>query len=88
MWFHKRTDSDVQWFLRVTVHGRRREMGLGSYPDVSLKEVRDEAVNWRAVVRKGIDPIKERERLKREEASKLHLLKEIAEDAFESRKSE
>lgn len=63
-------------------------MGLGSYPEVSLKEVRHEAENWRNVARKGVDPIKERERLKREEASKLHLLKDVAMDAFESRKAE
>ncbi len=88
LWFHRREDGGAQWFLRVTVHGRRREMGLGSFPDVSLKEVRQEAENWRAVARKGTDPIKERERRKREEASKLHLLKDVAEDAFESRKAE
>ncbi len=88
LWFHRREDGGAQWFLRVTVHGRRREMGLGSFPEVSLKEVRQEAENWRAVARKGTDPIKERERLKREEASKLHLLKDVALDAFESRKAE
>ncbi|WP_299661537.1 site-specific integrase [uncultured Ruegeria sp.] len=88
LWFHRRDDGGAQWFLRVTVHGRRREMGLGSFPEVSLKEVRQEAENWRTVARKGKDPIKERERLKREEASKLHLLKDVALDAFESRKAE
>ncbi|WP_299899948.1 integrase arm-type DNA-binding domain-containing protein [uncultured Ruegeria sp.] len=88
LWFHRREDGGAQWFLRITVHGRRREMGLGSFPEVSLKEVRQEAESWRAVARRGIDPIKERERLKREEVSKLHLLKDVAEDAFESRKAE
>ncbi len=88
LWFHRREDGGAQWFLRVTVLGRRREMGLGSFPEVSLKEARQDADNWRAVARKGTDPIKERERLKREEASKLHLLKDVALDAFESRKAE
>ncbi|MCL6286028.1 integrase arm-type DNA-binding domain-containing protein [Ruegeria sp. 2012CJ41-6] len=88
LWFHKRADGGAQWFLRVTVHGRRREMGLGPYPEVSLREARQEADRWRAVVRSGLDPIKERERIKREEASKLHLLKDVADDAFESRKAE
>lgn len=88
LWFHRREDGGAQWFLRVTVHGRGREMGLGSFPEVSLKEVRQEAEKWRAVVEKGADPIKESERLKREEASKLYLLKDIAEDAFESRQAE
>ncbi|MBY2932542.1 tyrosine-type recombinase/integrase [Rhizobium leguminosarum] len=88
LWFHKREDGGGQWVLRVTVHGRRREMGLGSAAEVSLKDVRNEAAKWRAVARQNIDPIKERERLKREAARHLHLLEEIAEDAFNSRKAE
>jgi integrase len=63
-------------------------MGLGSASEVSLKEARDAADKWRAVTRTNVDPIKERERQKREAAKKLHLLKEVAEDAFESRKAE
>lgn len=88
LWLHKRPDGGGQWVLRVTVHGRRREMGLGSIADVSLKEAREAAEKWRAVTRSNLDPIKERERQKREAAKNLHLLKEIAEDAFESRKAE
>ena len=26
LWLNKRADGGGQWFLRVTVHGRRREM--------------------------------------------------------------
>lgn len=88
LWLYKREDGGGQWVLRVTVHGRRREMGLGSLSDVSLKEARDAAEKWRAVQRSSLDPIKERERQKREAAKKLHVLREIAEDAFESRKAE
>ncbi|KAA0698555.1 site-specific integrase [Neorhizobium sp. P12A] len=88
LWLVKREDGGGQWVLRITIHGRRREMGLGSASEVSLKEARDAADKWRAVTRSNVDPIKERERQKREAAKKLHLLKEIAEDAFESRKAE
>jgi integrase len=35
-----------------------------------------------------MDPIKERDRRRREAASSIHLLKDVAEDAFESRKAE
>jgi hypothetical protein len=63
-------------------------MGLGSILDVSLKEAREAAANWRSVVRQGKDPIKERQRLRREAQRNLHLLNEIALDAFESRKAE
>lgn len=88
LWLVKRIDGGGQWVLRVTVHGRRREMGLGSISDVSLKEAREAADKWRTVKRSNVDPIKERERQRREAAKKLHILKEIAEDAFESRKAE
>lgn len=88
LWLVKREDGGGQWVLRVTVHGRRREMGLGSLLDVSLKEAREAADKWRASVRSNVDRIKERERQKREAAKKLHILREIAEDAFESRKAE
>ncbi|MER9028204.1 integrase arm-type DNA-binding domain-containing protein [Mesorhizobium sp. M0674] len=88
LWLHKRPDGGGQWFFRYTVHGRRREMGLGSSAEVPLKEARGGAERSRAIVRANLDPIKERDRLKREAASKLHLLGEIALDAFESRKAE
>jgi len=39
LWLHKREDGGAQWFLRVTVHRRRREMGLSAVPDVSPKEI-------------------------------------------------
>jgi len=88
LWLYRRNDGGAQWFLRVHVHGRRREMGLGPYPAVSLKEARAEADNWRMLVRQGLDPIKQREQKRREVARNLHILSDIAKDAFESRKAE
>lgn len=87
LWLNKREDGGAQWVLRVTVHGRRREMGLGALAAVSLKEAREAADRYRAMVRENIDPIKERERIKRESLRNLHFLKDIALDAFESRKA-
>ncbi len=88
LWLIKREDGGGQWVLRFTIHGRRREMGLGSIGEVSLKEAREEAERWRAVARSGLDPISQREKQKREAVKRLHLLKDVAEDAFESRKAE
>lgn len=88
LWLHKRDDGGAQWVLRITVHGRRREMGLGSVSVVSLKEAREAADRYRALVRDNIDPIKDRERQKRDAARNLHFLSDIALDAFESRKAE
>ncbi|UNF52712.1 integrase arm-type DNA-binding domain-containing protein [Bartonella krasnovii] len=85
---HKRKDGGAQWILRYTLHGRRREMGLGALRDVSLKQARELATGWRSVLREGRDPIKERDKQKREAISNLHYLKDIALDTFESRKAE
>ncbi|WP_024588148.1 site-specific integrase [Aliihoeflea sp. 2WW] len=88
LWLHKREDGGGQWVLRYTIHGRRREMGLGAAGAVSLKEAREAAERWRAVVRSDKDPIKERERQRRADARNIHLLNDIAVDAFEARKAE
>ena len=88
LWLHKREDGGGQWVLRVTVHGRRREMGLGSAQDVTLKDARTLAAKWRGLAAAEVDPIKQREKERREALRNLHLLKDIAVDAFESRKAE
>ncbi|WP_120442577.1 tyrosine-type recombinase/integrase [Paracoccus yeei] len=88
LWLVKEEHARGKWVLRVTVHGRRREMGLGAFPAVPLAEARQRADAARAKVRAGLDPIKERERAKRDAARDLHLLKDVALDAFESRKAE
>lgn len=88
LWLHKRPDGGGQWSLRVTVHGRRRETGLGSLRDVGLKEARHAAEKWRAMVRDGKDPIKERERLRHEAARAVPSLANVAAEAFQARKAE
>lgn len=88
LWLVKDEPAHGKWVLRVTVHGRRREMGLGAFPAVSLAEARKRAEAARGMVRDGLDPIKERDRVRREAARNLHLLKDVAVDAFEARKAE
>ena len=45
------------WVQRVAVRGRRREMGLGSFPLVSLDEARRQAFANRKLARAGGDPV-------------------------------
>ena len=49
-----------KWVFRFTINGRRREMGLGSFPDVSLAEAREKAAMCRKLVKEGVDPIEAR----------------------------
>ena len=48
------------WLLRITVQGRRRDLGLGGVRDVSLLEARERAAELRKVARNGGDPVAEK----------------------------
>lgn len=87
LWLVKQARGGGKWVLRVSIYGRRREMGLGAFPAVSLAEARGLAESARAKVRSGVDPIKDRQQTRREAARELHLLTDVAKDAFESRKA-
>jgi hypothetical protein len=54
-----------RWVQRILVHGRRRDIGLGSLTLVTLGEAREEALRLRKVARAGGDPIAERNRARR-----------------------
>src|ERR1700683_3290539 len=43
------------WIFRFTSTRRTRDMGLGSYPEISLASARDLAEKFRKVVQQGID---------------------------------
>jgi len=49
------------WLLRVLVGGKRREIGLGGYPDVTLAGAREAARVTKEKIRNGIDPVAERQ---------------------------
>lgn len=80
------------WILRVVVGYRtnasgktvahRRDIGLGSYPAVSLAEARESAREYRKKIRSGIDPVEGRQIAKARillEAAKTKTFKECAE---------
>lgn len=52
------------WILRATIGNRRRDMGLGGWPDVPLGEARDRARAARRRIEEGIDPIEARKVVK------------------------
>ena len=49
------------WLLRYQLQGRRRDMGLGSYPARGLADARIAAADARKLIASGIDPIESRE---------------------------
>lgn len=60
------------WILRTVVHGRRRDLGLGSASLVPLAEARDKARLYRKIARDGGDPdtVRKREELTFAEAAR------------------
>lgn len=60
LWLVVREDGGAQWVLRVTVFGKRREMGLGGFPDLSINDARAKAAIARRKSKIGIDPIDEK----------------------------
>ncbi|WP_444939561.1 tyrosine-type recombinase/integrase [Microbulbifer sp. JMSA002] len=55
-----------KWVLRYQLHGKRREMGLGSLSDVNLKQARLEVGAQKRLLLDGVDPIAERQRIQQE----------------------
>ena len=88
LWLIKRTDGGAQWVLRISLGGKRREMGLGSANDVSLKEARELASGYRKLAKQGIDPINFRLAEKRALLKPGKSLAEIATAAYEAKKAE
>jgi integrase len=58
--------GSASWFYRYRLGDKRREMGVGSRDVIGLAEARDAAKDAAGLVRKGIDPIDERRRVKAE----------------------
>ena len=50
------------WVHRITVDGRRRDIGLGGYPTVSLAQARKRATDNREAISSGRDPVAEKHR--------------------------
>lgn len=73
------------WLLVTTVGLRRREIGLGGYPDVSLGEAREQARQKKEEIRNGVDPVEQNQERKardRERQRKQVTFGELAEEYY------
>lgn len=71
------------WVFRFQLGGKRRDMGLGPYPEVSLAKAREKAAEHRAQRRAGSDPIEAKvaeRRAERLTAAKGRSFSEVAEE--------
>lgn len=59
------TDGGAKsWILRVQVGDKRRDLGIGNYPMVSLARARDEAYEYRKRIRDGVDPLAQKREIR------------------------
>ena len=86
LWLVKRSKSAGKWILRLAIDRKRREMGLGRWPDVSIAEARGKAEEARRHVRNGEDPIQERATIRNR--SKRLTVEEAIYGCFEARQAE
>ncbi len=70
------------WVLRYQIGGRRRDMGIGPYPEVGLADARERALEARQLLKRdGRDPLAERGR------AKIKTFREAAEALIDSKRS-
>jgi integrase len=77
------------WVLRLTVGGKRSDMGLGSYPQIGLADARLAAADARGAAKKGSNPITERARARVVVTQNaVNSFRATANDLFLSKKAE
>lgn len=79
LYLHIAPGGTKSWVLRTTIHGKRRDMGLGGIDWTSLAEAREKARRARKVARDGGDPLAKRAKERavltfREATEKFHEL--------------
>lgn len=80
-----------KWVYRYSRLGKRREMGIGTYPALSLADARRERDKWAQILNQGSDPIQvrntaiEAERAERDHKDPTFI--ELAHLVFEARKA-
>ena len=48
------------WIVRTKVGNKRREIGLGAYPAISLAQARQKATETKEVIKEGVDPVEQK----------------------------
>jgi integrase len=61
LYLHVTANGARSWILRKVIAGRRRDMGLGPFPDVPLSDAQAKARALADLIRDGRDPLEERQ---------------------------
>lgn len=83
--------GNKSWVFRFSLNGRKREMGLGAYPEISLSDARVKLSDHRKVLDAGKDPIDERKRTRAQnidDSKALTTFKEFAQEYIRDKSPE
>ena len=69
LWLRVTENGSKHWIFRFMLNKQAHWMGLGPYPDVSLEEAREQALEARKKKRAGINPIDDRKETIRSRAT-------------------
>ncbi len=72
------------WRIDYRYNGKRKTLSLGKYPEVSLEKARKQALEYRQMIKSGVDPSEIR---KAEKARTVCTFKAIAEEWYQIKKS-
>ncbi|WP_108819918.1 tyrosine-type recombinase/integrase [Pseudovibrio sp. Alg231-02] len=81
LFLYVKPSGSRSWVLRYQVQGRRRDLGLGAFPDVTLAMARERAAEARRLIAEGEDPIAKKQQ------AKPKTFKEAALELIESKRS-
>ena len=77
LYFRVSDEGSGFWIVRYTANGKRREITLGKYPELSLANATVDTAKLKIDVRSGIDPLAEK---KRPDNVKIKTLNDLAAD--------
>ncbi|MGL4766549.1 MAG: tyrosine-type recombinase/integrase [Formosimonas sp.] len=86
-----RENGGKTWVLRVTVGGKRRDIGLGAYPSVTLAAAMEDARQKHKAIKEGYDPVIERQKAKaqlKQEQQTRRTFQAVAENYIEIKTAE
>ncbi len=52
------------FYFHYTIHGLRKKAKIGEFPAIGIQEARQQALEWRAAVDRGVDPMDQRDRVR------------------------
>lgn len=77
LYFRVSTEGSGFWVVRYVIHGKRREMTIGKYPEMTLADANYQAAKIKIDLKENIDPIAERNR---GNSAELKTVDDLAED--------